>query len=123
MGSFKDWTQEDVERHNQKVRNGKNINRGAGSATKLESGSFHAAEKQDAVEAINERVAITFIVYRHKLIDPDNNYSKHFTDGIVESGLLRNDTASEIEEIRYRQVKIPEWEQERTVIELTPADC
>lgn len=119
--SFKEWTQDDVDNHNARVRSGKNNNRGSGSAAKSESNTVDAAEKPNAFKAIDERVVITFIVYRHKLIDPDNNYSKHFTDGIVESGLLRNDTSSEIEEVRYKQVKIPEWEQERTVIELIPA--
>lgn len=92
--------------------------RGSSSVTESQSNSIDAIKKQNALKTIDERVIITFIVYRHKLIDPDNNYSKHFTDAIVESGLLRNDTSSEIEEVRYRQVKIPEWEQERTVIEL-----
>lgn len=119
--SFKNWTQADVDKHNAKVRSGKNNDRSSRSTAQSESNPVHAAEKPHAIKAIDERVVVTFIVHRHKLIDPDNNYSKHFTDGIVESGLLRNDTSSEIEEVRYRQVKIPEWEQERTVIELTGA--
>jgi len=112
-----------VAEHNAKVKRGKSNNNNTGGAAKSESNTDHAAQVSNEVKGFDERVNITFIVYRHKLIDPDNNYSKHVTDTIVKSGILRNDTSNEIEEVRYRQVKIPEWEQEKTemIIEVANA--
>ena len=114
----KQFTEEQVNAINAKNAR---YHRDTSSAAKPESNTLDAAEKPDAFKGIDERVNITFIVYRRKLLDPDNHYSKHITDTIVSSGLLRNDTASEIQEVRYRQVKIPDWEQERTVVEITQA--
>lgn len=112
--SFKDWDEQKVREHNERIK--KSRVRNPSSVTEPEPDSSDAAKAQNETQAFNARVNITFTVYRHRLLDPDNNFTKHIVDTIVNSGLLRNDTPDEIEEVRYRQVKVPNWETEKTVV-------
>lgn len=66
--------------------------------------------------AFDSRVCVTFVSYRYRYADPDGLSAKAVLDGVVKAGILSNDSAKEIEEVRYRQVKIKRPEKEKTVI-------
>ena len=61
-------------------------------------------------------VRISFTHYRHTLADPDGLSVKAAVDTLVRSGILKDDSTKEVEEVSHRQVKIDKQEAERTVI-------
>lgn len=67
------------------------------------------------MQAFNTRVRITVTSYRKRPCDPDNVVYKWGLDGVVALGILRDDSAEQIEEIRLRQVKS---EEEKTIIRI-----
>ena len=73
---------------------------------------------KDTGEKMDKRVRIHFHSKRKRLIDPDGLYAKAALDGIVESGLLSDDSAECVKEIIYTQEKIQNWEKEETIIRL-----
>ena len=75
-------------------------------------------ETADEVQAIMQTVDICFCHYRRRLADPDNFASKYLVDGLVEAGLLRDDSPEFVNEVRHRQEKIPAWQEESILIEL-----
>ena len=70
------------------------------------------------VQAFVQAVDIRFTHYRRRLSDPDNFATKHFVDGLVEVGLLRDDCPEFVNEVRHKQVKIPAWQEEWIQIEI-----
>lgn len=68
------------------------------------------------MQAFDSPVRITVISYRKRLADPDGISAKAAIDGIVAEGLLRDDSAKEVREVRYRQVKVGRGEDEKTEI-------
>lgn len=73
-------------------------------------------ERSNEVKAFDQAVRLDFVHYRYRLADPDGLSVKACIDGIVEAGLLVDDSAKEIEAITHRQIKIPRTQEERTVI-------
>jgi len=65
---------------------------------------------------LDKKVCINIIHHRHRKCDPGGISSKAVVDGIVNAGILQDDSAKEIEEIRERQEKIPTGKPEITVI-------
>jgi Holliday junction resolvase RusA-like endonuclease len=57
--------------------------------------------------------------YRCRLCDPDGLSVKAAIDGLVHCGVLRDDSAKEISEIRHFQHKVSKPEDERTEITIT----
>lgn len=64
-------------------------------------------------------VRITIHSFRKRLADPDGVSGKAAIDGCVKAGLLVDDSAKEVWEVRYRQ---SQSETERTVIEIEEVD-
>lgn len=56
--------------------------------------------------------------YRIRLADQDNLCVKAVLDEIVRCGILRDDSAKEIREVRHRQHKVKNQEEERTVVRI-----
>ena len=65
------------------------------------------------VRQYNKAVRIHCHSVRKRLVDRDAISIKAALDGIVKTGLLKDDTAKEIEEITYSQEK---GDQEKTII-------
>ena len=82
----------------------------------LEPDTGNEVARANEVKTFTQTVHLDFVHYRHRLADPDGLSVKAVIDGIVEAGLLANDTAEEIESITHRQVKIPRSEEENTVL-------
>ena len=66
--------------------------------------------------AFNSRVDITIVSYRVRLADADGISGKAAIDGLVNFGILADDTTKEIREVRYRQVKVKNASEEKTEI-------
>ena len=70
-------------------------------------------------QAFAARVSISVDHFRCRLADPDGLSIKAALDGIVHCGLLLDDSAKEITEIRHFQYKVKNAEDERTEITIT----
>lgn len=73
------------------------------------------AEKKE-VKRLDKRVSIHIESKRHRLADPGGISHKATIDGIVNAGILPDDSTKEIKEIRESQTKIPASEPEITII-------
>ena len=65
---------------------------------------------------LDKKVNIHIVHHRHAEPDPGGISHKAAIDGIVDAGILRDDSAKEINEITERQKKVPVGEPEITVI-------
>ena len=70
------------------------------------------------VAPFDTQVDIRFYHYRFKLADPDGVSGKAAIDGLVHCGLLRDDSAKEVREVRHFQIKVASEAEEKTVIEI-----
>lgn len=66
----------------------------------------------------NSQVSLRIHHYRSRLADPDGLSAKAAIDGLVHCGILRDDSAKEISEVRHVQHKVKNAEEEKTVIEI-----
>ena len=70
-------------------------------------------------QAFDAQVDIRVVHYRCRFADPDGLSVKAAVDGLVHCGILRDDSAKEIREIRHQQIKVTRPEDERTEITIT----
>lgn len=82
----------------------------------MESNSTDEIERPYADQAFSAPVNITIHSYRYRLADPDGISAKAAIDSIVKSGLLRDDSAKEVNQVLFRQTKIKKPDEEKTVI-------
>ena len=82
-----------------------------------EQHSGNAAEVENEIKKALPPVVVRFTHYRRRPMDSDAAYTKHFVDGYVKAGLLRDDSLKEIKETRHRQVKIENWQEEYMEVE------
>lgn len=75
------------------------------------------AGKESHASGVSGRVRVRVLSYRRRLIDPDNLTAKYFVDACRYSGLIRDDTAKEIE-FTVGQVKVATKAEQRTEIEI-----
>ena len=102
--------------------NAKTGNRASGKAPNVELPTRGTSSKANGSPTFNSPVSITFIHYRHRLADPDGISCKAAIDGLVACGILADDSAKEVLEIKQRQVKIVASQEEKTeiIIETEP---
>jgi len=74
------------------------------------------AEKTDT--RFDSPVRLRIISYRVRLTDADNCCAKYAIDGIVEAGILRDDSPKYVQSVEHSQVKVKNKSEERTVIEI-----
>ena len=67
----------------------------------------------------NSPVCITFHSIRRRLTDPDGASIKAACDGLVKAGILADDTAQQIKEIRQTQELCKVSEDEKTIITIS----
>lgn len=68
------------------------------------------------------QVSLRIDHYRLRLADPDGLSAKAAIDGLVHCGVLRDDSAEEIKEIRHFQHKVAKASLERTIITIEAID-
>lgn len=66
--------------------------------------------------AFNSRVSITIVSFRMRLADSDGISGKAAIDGLVHAGIIGDDSAEYVEEVRYKQIKVATKEQQKTQI-------
>ena len=71
----------------------------------VESHPCDATFREDEASRISTPCRITFVHSRKRLADPDGLSIKALLDGIVQVGILADDSTKQVEEIRHRQVK------------------
>jgi Holliday junction resolvase RusA-like endonuclease len=97
-------------------RTATNRNRVFRKATNVERAQSNAPSEAKRCQPFDSQVNVTFLHYRHRLADVDGVSIKACLDGIVKAGLLKDDSCSEINEVRQRQIKIASSEDEKTEI-------
>jgi Holliday junction resolvase RusA-like endonuclease len=96
--------------------NGNDGDSTARSHADVEQNPRHAALPADEVTAFTSQVRVTFYHTRKRLADIDGLSGKAVLDGIVALGILSDDSAKQVAEVRHCQIKgTPE--ETRIVIE------
>jgi hypothetical protein len=85
----------------------------------LESDIGHAAFRANEAQAFTAPCRITFHHVRKRLADIDGISGKAVIDGLVQAGILADDTAKQVTEVRNSQSK-GDREETRILIE---SDC
>ena len=73
----------------------------------------------EEAQGLDTRVNIRVISYRKRKHDPDGVSVKAVLDGLVRSGILRDDSTEEIKSVTFESRKCPKGQEETTVIEIT----
>jgi hypothetical protein len=94
-----------------------NYNSGQAADVELPTSRQSVAAGKGA--AFDSRVDITVVHYRARLADPDGISIKAAIDGLVMCGILKDDSAKEVREIRQQQVKVKNTSDEKTEIVIT----
>jgi len=71
----------------------------------VESDSGDAALRANEIEALSSPCRVTFHHTRNRLADIDGLSGKAVLDGIVHAGILADDKAQQVAEVRHRQSK------------------
>lgn len=71
----------------------------------VESNIIHGPKRADSFEEINQRVHIHIHSIRKRLADCDGVSAKAAIDGIVQSGLLKDDDLDHVSAVTYSQEK------------------
>lgn len=116
---FKGWTMEDVERHQEKVKNGRNKNRAAVSPDNMEQTSSHEPLGEKKVPRLDSPCRIHLHSRRHRLTDSDGVSGKAAIDGLVHCGLLPDDSPEFVTAVSYSQEKVSGKVPEETEIVIT----
>jgi len=93
--------------------------RSASKGTHLESNLGHALSHTCKDEQFTSPVSVSVCSYRTRATDVDNVSAKAILDGLVNCGLLQDDSAKYVTEVRYSQIKVKNREEEKTVITIT----
>lgn len=96
--------------------NNEDNNRTTLPVTNLEQNSSHESVGTEEITGFASPVIITVTSYRKRNHDTDGISVKAVLDGIVRAGILADDSAKEIKEIRFKSIKSSE---EKTIIEIT----
>lgn len=90
-------------------------NRNPAANADVEPHSGNAAHAANRTSRVSTPCSIVVTHIRGRLADPDGVSVKAVLDAIVQNGILADDSAKQITEVRHRQVKGP---AERTIIEI-----
>ena len=91
----------------------------ASQGTNVESNLVHALPHTFKDEQFTTPVSIAVCSYRTRATDIDNVSAKAILDGLVNCGILQDDSAKYVKEVTYSQVKVKNREEEKTVITIT----
>jgi len=90
------------------------INRITDQAPDVECVACDGPLQADAFTPFNSRVRIEIVSYRIRLADADGVSAKYAIDGLVNAGILKDDSTKYVEAVTYRQVKVKHKSQEQT---------
>lgn len=92
--------------------------RRSGKDADLELLARDGAVEAEGVPRFASQVDIFVTHYRTRLADPQGPSTKAVIDAIVRAGVLADDSANEIREVRDRQKKVASVAEERTEIDI-----
>ena len=95
-----------------------NNNKSTVSASDLEQDIIHAALSAHGFKTLDTPVNIRVISYRRLNHDPDGVSAKAVIDGIVQAGILADDSAKQVQSITFESHQTEKGEEEKTVIEI-----
>lgn len=75
---------------------------------------------KDEVAAFDSPVDLIVVSYRSRLADADGISAKAAIDGCVHRGILPDDGTKWIKEVRYRQIKVKNKKEEKTLLIFIP---
>lgn len=113
-------TEQQVKDHQAKVH-AKIHTRNPNSNADMESNSGNASLGAEKVQGFSSPVRVLVTHHRKRLVDTGGASEKWAMDAIVRAGILEDDTAKHIEEIKHKQVKIKKGDTEKTVFEIEAA--
>jgi hypothetical protein len=90
----------------------------ASATADVERGAGHVAPPEVRRQALFAAAGLRIRSFRHRLADPDGVCAKWAIDGLIEAGVLPDDSARFVKSLTYEQTKIPASEPERTEIEI-----
>ena len=91
------------------------------SSTNLEPDSIHEPLAKKGAKRLDKKVNIHINSLRYRLADPDGISAKAAIDGLVDAGVLPDDSAIEIEAVTYSQKRVSKKdEEEMTIITIYP---
>lgn len=85
----------------------------------MEQDSSHESLGKEKAQRLDSRVNIRVISYRKRKHDPDGVSVKAVLDGLVQRGILPDDSTEQIKSITFESIKSKE---EKTEIFIDPAD-
>jgi len=91
-------------------------------ATDLERSAGDEQVETGKGQAFDTPVDLLVVSYRCRLADPDGVSGKAAIDGCVHRGILRDDNAKWVREVRYQQVKVKNQSEEKTLLIFTPIE-
>lgn len=101
---------------------GKRSRRSAGEDAELELPTSDEPFQTCKGSAFDSPVNLVVINYRCRLCDEDGASPKAAIDGCVHRGILLDDSAAHIKEVRNWQVKVGSQEQEKTLLVFIPIE-
>ena len=110
------WTYDETSRSHKPRDTKAASDRPAGQTADVELPASSESVGAGKGAAFDSRVGITIVSYRTRLADADGVSGKAVIDGLVNCGVLANDTTKEIAEVRYRQIKVKNQADEKTEI-------
>lgn len=108
---------EEIRLHQLKVH-GKAKNRNTDSHADVEPDAGDAPLGAQKVPLFSSPVCVLVTHHRKRLVDTGGASEKWAMDAIVRAGVLKDDSAKYIEDIRHKQIKVKKGEQEKTVFEI-----
>lgn len=82
----------------------------------MEPDPCNESKRSNAMQKINKPVVISVHSRRYRFADPDGISAKWAIDAIVKAGVLVDDSAKEVKEVRFSQEKISKEFEEDTII-------
>lgn len=100
----------------------KRSSRSAREDAELERSASDEQVQKGQGPPLNPPVSLVVVNYRCRLCDADGVSAKAAIDGAVHRGLLPDDSAAHIQEVRSWQVKVGSQEQEKTLLVFIPIE-
>lgn len=105
---------EQIKAHQERVHEKPN-DRNTNPNANVESNTGNAPLGAQEVPRFSSPVRVLVTHHRKRLVDTGGASEKWAMDAIVRAGILEDDSAKHIEEIKHRQVKVKKGESEKTV--------
>jgi hypothetical protein len=91
----------------------------ADSASNVEQAACTGRSRACGNPTFDTPVDLRIVSHRTRLADADGISAKAAIDGLVQAGIIADDSTKEVREVSYSQIKVKNKEDEKTVIQIT----